>query len=366
MSSSALPRRRQPDSHPIGRRDQTAIVVCAVAPDALRDAGTTLDQWVPNRERRVSRYYISRLILIVPTLFLLSIWAFLIIRLLPGDVAALMVDQNGYARDVDALRERLGINRPLPVQYAEWLGDAVRGDFGRSLWTGEPAGAEIMRRFPVSFELVLLSLAVAVVIGLPVGVLSAMKQDSWLDYLVRGGAFAFLALPSFWVATIAIALPAAWWGRTPPLEYQGFRDNPAGNLLLYLTPALIIGLHIAAVIVRVTRTTMLDVLRQDYVRTAFAKGLRGRSVIVRHALRNALIPVVTLIGVQIPIMLGSAIVFEQIFGLPGLGRLTLDSVSKRDFVLLQPIVLFFGFIVLIVNFLVDLSYGWLDPRVRAR
>ena len=314
-------------------------------------------------------YIFRRLLLVIPTLFLLSIIVFLTVRFIPGDVVDAMLSEmqweGGGDLDRATLERRLGLDVPVWMQYGRWIGDMFRhGSLGRSLWRDLPVEEEILSRLPVTIELGLLAIFIGLVIALPVGIYSAMRQDTAADYLGRSVAIIGLATPNFWLAIMVLIYPTIWWGWTPPLEYTPFSEDPLGNLAGFFIPSLILGTAMAAATMRMTRTMTLEVLRQDYIRTAWSKGMAERVVIVRHTLKNALIPVVTLVGLQMPILVGGAVIMENIFALPGLGRLMLDALQSRDYPVVQGTNLFFATGVVLLNLLIDLIYPYLDPRVR--
>ena len=313
-------------------------------------------------------YIIRRLLLVVPTLVLLSILVFLTVRFIPGDVIdAMLGELQWVGGDIDreALERMLGLDVPVYVQYGRWIGEIfLHGTLGESLWRHWTVEEEILSRLPVTIELGLLAILIGLVIALPVGIYSAMRQDTAADYLGRSVAIIGLATPNFWLAIMVLIYPTIWWGWTPPLEYIPFTEDPLGNLGGFLIPSLILGTASAAATMRMMRTMTLEVLRQDYIRTAWSKGLKERVVIVRHTLKNAFIPVVTLIGLQLPILVGGAVIMENIFALPGLGRLMLDALRSRDYPVVQGTNLFFATGVVLLNLLIDLIYPYLDPRVR--
>ncbi len=311
-------------------------------------------------------YILRRLIALVPTLFFVSIIVFASIRMIPGDIIDLMLAQNDIATGQDRARVEaaLGLDQPLMVQYFTWLGDVLRGDLGRSLWASTSVTGQILGRLPISIELGILSLVIALTVAIPIGVYSAIRQDTMGDYITRSFSLLMLALPGFWLGTLVMVFPSVWWRWAPALDYTPFFENPIKNLEHMLVPAILLGLAMSAVTMRLVRTMMLEVLRQDYVRTARAKGLREGVVVLRHALRNGLIPVVTLVGLQAPILVGGAVIMEQIFVIPGMGMLLLEAVSRRDYPVVTGVFLVVGVGVLLINLLVDLSYGFLDPRVR--
>jgi peptide/nickel transport system permease protein len=315
-------------------------------------------------------YLARRLLALVPTLVLASIIVFATIRLIPGDVIDLMLAQNDVAADKlsrEQLVAALGLDRPLLEQYARWIGAIVlHGDLGRSLWQNTAVTELLAERLPVTFELGALALIVALAIALPIGIYSAMRQDTGGDYIARSFSILLLAVPSFWLATMVIVFPSIWWGWSPEVNYVRFGQDPLQNLKQMALPAIVLGAGLSAITMRLTRTMMLEVLRQDYVRTAWAKGLPERLVVVRHALRNALAPVVTLVGLQAPLLIGGAVIIEQIFVIPGMGTLLLDAVNARDYPIITGVFLVVGVAVMAINLAVDLSYGLLDPKVRYR
>lgn len=313
-------------------------------------------------------YIIRRLLLAIPTLLLVFTIIFFIVRVVPGDVARLMLAEQpeGFKTEetLRAIRARLGLDKPLWLQYVDYIGGAVRGDFGYSFWHEGPVLQELLRRLPVSVELGLLAISIGVIIAIPSGIISALRQDTGVDYISRLFAIVFLSVPGFWTATMLIVFPAIWWGYLPPLGYEYIWVDPIKNLKQMAFPALAIGPILAGSIARMTRSSMLEVLRQDYIRTAWAKGLRGRMIIFRHALKNALIPVITLIGLDIGLVVGGSVIAETVFALPGVGRLTINAIFERDYPQLQANVLFFGLVIILMNLVVDITYAWLDPRIR--
>ncbi|GBD11855.1 Glutathione transport system permease protein GsiC [bacterium HR23] len=311
-------------------------------------------------------YLLQRLAVGAITLWVISVVAFLVVRLLPGDVVSMMLEDLGYAHSMEALRQKLGLDKPILVQYGVWVGKMLRGDFGQSLWTQKPVVTMLKERLPVTLELALLSILIAIVWGVGLGLLSALRQDSLLDYLGRSTAILLLSLPAFWLGTLVWVLPSAYLGWSPSPEYRPFLQDPLGNLVQFIIPAGILGSHLGAPVMRMSRAMMLEVLRQDYIRTAWAKGLSERLVVMRHALKNALIPVITILGLQLANAIGGSVLMETIFQLPGMGSLVVTAVGKRDYVVVQELVLFFALVVLAVNLAVDIVYGWLDPRIRLK
>ncbi|MEE8353463.1 MAG: ABC transporter permease [Dehalococcoidales bacterium] len=317
-------------------------------------------------------YFIRRLFLMIPTLLLVTILVFSVIRMIPGDVIDLMVAENadsagmGETMDTDYVRHLLGLDVPLWEQYGRWLSGIFRGDLGQSLWGEREVFDDIMNRLPITLELGVMSLLVALLVALPIGTYSAIRQDTTGDYIGRTLGVLAISIPPFWVGTLLFVYPSIWWRWTPPIEYIKFTENPTGNLAQFIVPAIIMGMVMSGTTMRMTRTMMLEVLRQDYIRTAWSKGLRERVVVIRHALKNAMIPVVSMIGLLIPITIGGAVVIEQIFVLPGIGRLMLGSIQQRDYPVLSGINVMVAAFVLFVNLMVDMTYGWLDPRVQYR
>jgi peptide/nickel transport system permease protein len=306
-----------------------------------------------------------RLALLVPTLVGVSLVVFVLVRLLPGDATTLQLqDARATAQDEAALRHQLGLDKPMPAQYLDWLGTLARGDLGRSFKSRNPVVDELSGRIPVTLELGLMALLISAAIAIPVGVISAARQDTWADYLSRSTAIGLLAIPGFWLGTLVVTLPSVWWQWTPPLRYTRLFDDPPKNLAHVIIPALILGLGLSGGLMRLIRTQMLEVLRQDFVRTAAAKGLTEQSIVLRHALKNAFIPALTALGLQVSLLISGTVVLESIFVLPGMGRYLLEAVQARDYPAIQGLNLLFATVIVLANLLVDLLYGWLDPRVR--
>ena len=318
------------------------------------------------------RYLIRRLLMMIPTLFIISIIVFLMISLIPGNVVDSMMQQGlakraGGGLDREALERALGLDVPMYVQYGRWIGDIfLHGSLGDSLRTGEPVVTTIFGKVATTVELGLMAIVISVMMALPIGIYSAIRQDTVGDYTGRSIAIIFIAVPSFWIATMIMLYPSIWWGWSPPVPLIPFREDPLGNLGQFFIPSFILGMAMAGMTMRMTRTMMLEVLRQDYIRTAWSKGLKERLVVRRHALKNALIPVVTIVGAELPVLVGGAIIIEQIFALPGIGRLLLVSLSDRDYTLVSGVNLVIASGVVVANLLVDISYAYLDPRVRYR
>ena len=316
-------------------------------------------------------YIIRRLLLVIPTLFILSILVLLSVRFIPGDIVDVMLGRMEYrgtgAGEVDreALEHMLGLDVPVYVQYGRWIRDVLlHGTLGESLFGGFRVEERILGRLPVTIQLGVMSLVIGLVIALPVGIYSAIRQDTVADYLGRTIAIIGLSTPNFWLALMVIIFPAIWWGWSPPMKMIPFTQDPLGNLGMFIIPSLILGTAMAASTMRLTRTMMLEVLRQDYIRTAYSKGLGERLVVLRHALKNAFIPVITMIGLQLPILVGGAVIVENIFNLPGIGRLMLVALEDRDYPVVSGVNLFFATGVIGVNLMIDLIYPYLDPRVR--
>jgi len=315
-------------------------------------------------------YIARRLLALIPTLLFASLIVFVTVRLIPGSVIDLMLSQNDISAG-KASREQLisalGLDKPMWEQYGRWVsGILLHGDFGHSLWQNTPVAELLAARLPVTFQLGFMALLVALVVAILIGAYSAVRQDTAGDYVGRSFSILMLAVPSFWMGTMVMVFPSIWWGWSPEVKFIPFRQDPLHNLSQMILPAIILGTSLSAVTMRLTRTMMLEVLRQDYIRTAWAKGLSEKLVVSRHALRNALIPVVTLIGLQAPLLIGGAVIMEQIFVIPGMGLLLLDAVNQRDYPIITGVFLIVGVAVMVINLLVDLSYGLLDPKVRYR
>ena len=314
----------------------------------------------------MQRYVIGRLLLMIPTLLGVAVLTFLIMRVVPGDVVALRYSQSGSVPQeiIDRERELLGLNKPLHEQFVDWMADIVRLDFGDSLWTAQPVMNEIQSRIGISLELAILATLIATTLAIPMGVIAAVRQDSWVDYVVRILSIGGLAIPSFWLGIMTILALVVFFQWAPPLIFRPLWVDPMANLGQLIWPALVVGYRYSAVATRMTRSAVLEVLREDYVRTARAKGLRETLVVVRHALRNSLLPVVTVISLEFAFLFGGLVVTEQVFNVNGLGKLLVDAVAHRDYPLIQALVLIFSFMFVFVNFVVDLLYAVLDPRIR--
>lgn len=313
----------------------------------------------------MNEYVMRRILLVPPTVFIISLIVFGSIRLLPGDALDDRLAEAGVPAD-DRLKIRadLGLDRPLLEQYLDWISGLARGDLGDSIFSKDSVRERVWRALPITVELDVLSILFAVVLGIPAGLISALKPGSFIDLAVRSLAIGGLSIPNFWLATLLIVLPAIWWGWTPLRTYVPFTEDPVGNVTLLLLPALVLSLRLGATVMRMVRSEMLEVIRADYVRTARAKGLTEYRVVTRHAFRNAAIPVVTVIGLSVATLLGGSVIIESIFGLPGLGRLMLEAIREREFEMIQSVVLLFGVFVMLVNLAVDLVYGFLNPQIR--
>ncbi len=319
-------------------------------------------------------YIIRRLLIMIPTLFLVTLLIFFLIRLIPGDlIDAMQAAIPDVKLDRAALERELGLDAPAIVQYGRWLGVApqmdgsfsglFQGDFGVSAWQRVPVVELLALKWPVTLELGIMGLIIAQLIALPIGIYSALRQDKWGDYIARSFAILCISVPGFWVATLVIVFPSIWWNYMPSIMLIPFTEDPIGNLKMFIVPAIVLGMALAGMTMRMTRTMMLEVLKQDYIRTAWAKGLRERVVILRHALKNALIPVISLIGIGVPVIVGGTVIIEQIFMLPGMGRLIIDATLHRDHALVSGAVLLFSVVLVVINLVVDLTYAYLDPRI---
>ncbi|MBN1547764.1 MAG: ABC transporter permease [Syntrophaceae bacterium] len=324
----------------------------------------------------MTAYIIKRLLILIPTLLVLSFVIFFLIRLMPGDIIdTIGATDTKTVLDREALERDFGLDVPPIVQYGRWMGIAphadgsfrgiFQGQFGNS-WRqkGTTAIHLLANAWPVTLELGILAIIFSLLIALPIGILSALRQDTWQDYVGRTIAILSISVPSFWIATMIIVYPSIWWGYVPPLQVIRFRNDPIGNLEMFIIPSFLLGMTMSGATMRMVRTMMLEVLRQDYIRTAWAKGLKERAVTLKHALKNALIPVVTIVGVQVPTLVGGAVIIEQIFVLPGMGRLIISAVTERDEPVVGAAVLFFSVVLVVINLLVDLTYAFLNPRIQ--
>ena len=314
-------------------------------------------------------YIIRRFLLMIPTVFFVTVIIFTTLRLIPGSVVDLMVDNYsaGIGSVTAAARQviihQLGMDVPIYVQYARWLGQIFRGNLGTALWTQTPVINSIETRWPITFELGVLGIIMAELIALPVGIYSALRQNTWGDLVSRSFAILCIAVPSFWLATLVIVYPSIWWGYMPSMMLIKFTADPLGNLKMFIVPAIVLGMGMSGATMRMTRTMMLEVMRQDYIRTAWAKGLKERIVVIRHALRNALIPIVTITGQQLSVVVGGTVIIESIFGLPGMGQLIISSLTSRDYVTFEACLLLYSIVLVVLNLFIDLAYSYLDPRI---
>lgn len=316
-------------------------------------------------------YIVRRLLLVIPTLLIVTALTTIAIRLIPGDAVDVLVGQMDLSgkENRQELRARLeaelGLDAPIPVQYVRWWKDVLlHGDLGDSIFMGVSVKDQIKQRLPVTLEIGVLALIIAMLISFPIAIFSAVRQDTIGDYAFRSLAIIFISLPEFWVGIMVVVFPSIWWGWSPPIINISLWDDPIGNLKMYILPAAILGMGINGVNMRLMRTMMLEVVREDYIRTAYAKGLTERVVILRHAVKNALIPVVTVIGLNVPVVIGGSIIIEQIFGLPGMGRLAVEAAFIRDYPVIIGVTLVYAFVVLLIILITDLSYAFLDPRIR--
>jgi peptide/nickel transport system permease protein len=329
----------------------------------------------------MAAYALRRLLLIIPTLLIILILVFLLTRFIPGDVIDMMLAQmntSGTAAEMtrENLEKALGLDAPIHIQFFRWLGVAPQetgefqglfeGNLGKSLWKNEDVIKLIVERLPISIELGIIAIITALLISFPIGIYSAIRQDTVGDYFGRSLAIIFISVPSFWIATLIFVYPPIWWGWSPPTEYIPLTKDFLGNLGQFIIPGFITGMMMGGTLMRMIRTMMLETLRQDYIRTAWAKGLKERAVVMGHALKNALLPVVTIVGSMIPMVIVGEVIMEQIFALPGVGILTFQALSQRDYPLIQGINIFLAVVVLLSNIVVDLFYAWIDPRVQYR
>lgn len=314
----------------------------------------------------MSKYIAQRLVLLIPTLLGMSILIFLMLRLLPGDIVDIMVgtDSGTSTAAKEKLRESMGLSDPIPVQYIKWLGELLRGDPGESMRSGQPVGKILEKALPITIELALLGLLISTLVAIPLGVISAVKRDTSFDFAARVGGLVGLSLPNFWVATLMLLFTSKLFGWTPSIRFIPFTQDPIGNLQQMILPSIALAIPLMAITMRMTRTTMLEVLGQDYVRTAKAKGLAPQPVLYRHALKNALIPVITVIGFQLGGLMGSAAVVEVVFGLNGVGNTLLQGIFNRDYPLVQAATLYLAVAFVLINLIVDVLYAWLDPRIK--
>jgi peptide/nickel transport system permease protein len=313
----------------------------------------------------VQRYLARRVMLAIPTIFFVMFATFAMVRFVPGDVVELILAENPYATEEDAaaLREQLGLDEAVPIQFARYVGKLVQGDMGESPWTGRAITSELRGRLPITLEFGLLSVVLGLFVALPVGIISAIRQDTPIDYIARSFAILSLSVPYFFTATLLVIFPVIWFGWAPPLTYAGWSEGPWDHLYYMFFPALLLGVNLSGSVMRMTRTMVLEVMRQDYIRTAYAKGLRERTVLTRHAMKNALIPVITIIGLQVGTALSGTLIIETIFNMPGVGRYFIGAIIARDYPSIQGVVLVLATVVVFVNLAVDLIYAAVDPRI---
>jgi len=312
------------------------------------------------------QYVLKRLLLMIPTLFGVALLVFFLLRVAPGDIVELKYAGSGTFAPKEALdreRKQLGLDKPLAYQFVSWIAGIARFDFGDSMWTGRPIVEEIKIRLELSLQLAVMATVVAMLLAVPLGTLAALKQDTWVDYAVRIFSIAGLAMPSFWLGIVIILGFLIVFKWMPPLTFTSFWTDPRANLAQLIWPALAVGYRYSAMATRMTRSAVLEVLREDYVRTARAKGLWERAVVLKHALSNALLPIVTVIGLEFAFLLGGLVVTEQVFNLNGIGMLFVESITHRDYTMTQALVLLVSFAFIFMNFMVDLLYAWLDPRI---
>jgi peptide/nickel transport system permease protein len=311
-------------------------------------------------------FILRRLLMLIPTLLGMSILIFLMLRLLPGDIVDIIAGTDAQADSAakQRLREAMGLDDPIPVQYVKWLGNLLQGDPGTSLRSGKPVGELLWRSLPITVELATLAVLMATLVAIPLGVISAVKRDTGTDFAARVAGLFGLSLPNFWIATLLLLFTSTQFGWVPKTHYISIFDDPLGNLKQMWLPAFAIAIQLMAIEMRMTRTTMLEVLNQDYIRTARAKGLRDRIVVYRHALRNALIPVITVIGFQLGALMGSSAIVEVVFGLNGVGYTLLQAIFNRDYPLVQAATLYLAIVFVLINLTVDVLYAVLDPRIK--
>jgi len=313
------------------------------------------------------RYTLNRFLMMIPTLLGVAVLVFFMLRMMPGDPLTMIFEGANVSKEVvEAERARLGLDRPVYIQFAKWLGSALQGDFGYSMWTGKPVLHEIGIRLELSLQVAVMATILAVLLALPLGTLSAIFKDTWIDHVIRVFSIAGLAVPSFWLGMIMILLLLTWFSWIPPLTFTPFLEDPKANLLQLIWPALAVGYRYSAVSTRMMRSSILEVLQEDYIRTARAKGVYERLVISRHALRNALLPVITVIGLEFAFLIGGLVVTEQVFNLNGIGKLFVQAIARGDYTLLQALVLLVSVVFVLVNFAIDMLYAVFDPRIRYR
>jgi len=314
----------------------------------------------------LAAYVIRRVVAFPPLLLAGAALVFLLLRVIPGDPVRGALGPDATAAQVSTLRHSLGWDQPLPIQFVHWLGDLARGDLGRSLVTGQPIGTQITSRLPVTLEILILAMMFSTALGVSFGLLSAIYRNQLVDHVIRVFSVASMSIPSFFALTLLIVLPARWWGYVPPLKYVPIWSSPGTNLQMFIPPVFILSLEMAAPLMRFTRSVCLDVLNQDYIRTARSKGLSERTVILRHMMKNCSVPIITILGLRMAALLGGTVILEQVMSLSGIGQFTYQSVISRDYGVVQVLTLYFGIVVMLSYLMVDLSYALLDPRIQYR
>ncbi|MDA0364266.1 MAG: ABC transporter permease [Chloroflexi bacterium] len=314
----------------------------------------------------MQQYIGRRLLLAVPTILAVIFFTFMMVRLVPGDAVDVILSEQPYATEAQktALRKQLGLDKPIPTQFVVYLGNVLRGDLGDSPWTKRSVVSELKSRLPITLEFGILAIVVGLVMAVPIGIISALKQDTWADYTSRSFAIFAISVPYFFTATVLVIFPVGWIGWAPPLTYASWSEGPIQHLYYFFFPAALLGVSLSGGVMRMTRTMMLEVMRQDYIRTAYAKGLTERAVVYRHAVRNAMIPVITIVGLQLGVAISGTLILETIFNMPGVGRYFIDAIFKRDYPSVQGVVLVLAFVTVMVNLAVDVLYAAIDPRIR--
>jgi peptide/nickel transport system permease protein len=316
------------------------------------------------------QYILKRVLLMIPTLFGAALLVFLIMNIIPGDIALLIIggDQGGdiNPQELAKLREQLGLDRPFFVQFFSWLWGVMQFDFGTSLWTGAPVMEELAIRFPLTLEVAVAATIVSTLIAVPLGTIAAIRQDTWIDYVVRIISIGGLAIPAFWTGILIILFLVLMFEWSPPLEYVGLTEDPWANMKQLIWPIVSVGYRYAAVTTRMTRSTVLEVMREDYIRTAWAKGLQEKVVVIKHTLKNAVRPVITIIGTEFAFLIGGLVVTETVFTLNGVGSFLVDAIAHRDIPVVQSLIILIAFVFVFVNLVIDLLYAWIDPRISYR
>ncbi len=315
---------------------------------------------------RMLRYVAQRLVALIPVLIGISLVTFFLIRLVPGDVVDLMLanETSLDSERAQEIRRVFGLDQPVHIQYLDWAGGVVRGELGTSLRTGEPVREEIFSKLPVTIELTIFSVGIALLIAIPAGIIAAVRAGSKTEAVAQGASLLGLSIPNFWLGTMLILITSRFFGWFPAANYTSFADDPWRNIQIFILPSIALGAALAAITMRMTRSALLEILRREYIMTARAKGLSNQTVVMRHAMKNALIPVVTVVGIQVGRLLGGAIIIEQLFNLPGIGRLAIDAIAQRDYPMIQGVVLVTTTAFVLINLLVDVLYSYIDPRIR--